>query len=419
MLARFSLVTIEKFQGTCANSVDPGPRCHQETAIIDVLRRVRQINPDATTIFYYNSVINFEQYAWGGDGFPRAQLLQNTSGDLITVTHGGPVSMFDFGQAAARAAFIEECVNATKTGWVDGCFVDRVMDGSPCCTSATSTDDKGWKCAQPSSPLTSSQCTAYDLGHTDVISNLTMAIAPGPIIANHAFTTAPDLYPALKITGSMTEELLQDERGIEMLQWHADRGLAIEAHTDSCAPPGPARNTMLAHFLIGAGRLAYFGCGAWSSSSDTWDDRWFDEFSRPLGPPIADGAKDNATGVWTRSFKGVNGITNVTWSPSTGGIIQWAGYPPAPPPPPPQPTNQCPTIETNCTVSGNTSGTVGFSVAAWQHCCDICHRHSGAHHSNPCTAFRWTSVSQDGCSLYTGNATLGNGGPAGSVCGKL
>jgi hypothetical protein len=84
--------------------------------------------------------------------------------------------------------------------------------------------------------------------------------------------------------------------------------------------------------LIGAGRLAYFGCGSWSSSSDSWDDRWFEEFSRPLGPPVADAVKDNSTGVWTRSFDGVHGRTNVSWSASTGGSIQWAGF--APPPPP-------------------------------------------------------------------------------------
>ena len=94
----------------------------------------------------------------------------------------------------------------------------------------------------------------------------------------------------------MTEELGADEQGLEVLQWHAERGLAIEAHVGECAPPGPSRTTVLAHFLIGAGERAYFGCGGWSSSTASWDDRWFDEFSRPLGPPVADAVKDNATG---------------------------------------------------------------------------------------------------------------------------
>jgi hypothetical protein len=423
LLARFSVVTIEKFQGECANSGSPGPQCQQEAAITDVLQRVRMINPDVTTLFYYNSVINFKQYAWDGDGFPQAQLLRNSSGDLITVEHNGPVSVFDFGQAAARAEFIAECANATNSGWVDGCFVDRVMDGSPCCIDAVGTAATsgagGWKCAEPSSPLTAAQCLAYDQGHMDVVSNLTAAIAPGPIIANHAFTTATDLYPDLNITGSMTESLPADESGISMLQWHAERGLAIEAHVGDCEPPGPGRTTVLAHFLIGAGRLAYFGCGAWSSSSDSWDDRWFEEFSRPLGPPVADAVKDNSTGVWTRSFDGVHGRTNVSWSASTGGSIQWAGFPAPPPPPPPQPTRQCPSIETNCAVDGKSGGPVGFSVAAWQHCCDICNKHAGSARADPCTAYRWTSVSRDGCTLYTGNVTLIGGGPAGSVCGKM
>ena len=44
-LARFSFVVVEKLQGACANEPGAGPQCDQEAAMIDVLRRVRQINP--------------------------------------------------------------------------------------------------------------------------------------------------------------------------------------------------------------------------------------------------------------------------------------------------------------------------------------------------------------------------------------
>ena len=439
LMAKFSLVTVEKFQSNdCSGDEHVGPWCHEEVHIIDVLRRVRMINPNATTIFYYNSVINFEQYSWSGNGFPSTLLLRNNSGDLITV-HGpqsATQSVFDFGLDAARRVFIDECVNATRTGWVDGCFADRVMDGSPCCSP--SSDDVhsaathtvispdaakvgGAQCSSTSSPLSPTQCAAYQQGHMDVISNLTEAIAPGPIIANHAFTTAPGLYPAQKITGSMTEGLPQDEDGIALLQWHAARGLVLEAHVAACPGPGSDRTSTLAHFLIGAGRLSYFGCGGWSSTEQSWDDRWFDEFERPLGPPVADGVKDNATGMWTRSFDGPHGRTNVSWSASVGGTIDWAGYPPPPPPTPPQPNKQCPNISTGCSVTGSSGGAAGFPTS-WSSCCNLCTRHSHPvpGRSDPCHVYEWTSTNPDGCKLYGRNATIvPTGGPAGSVCGTV
>lgn len=325
-LARFSLVTIEKFQGACANT-NPGPECHQEDAIIDTLKRVRQVNPKATTIFYYNSVINFVQYAFQGKGFPDKQLLRNAKGKLITVNHRGDQSVFDFGQAAAREEWIAECVNATKTGWVDGCFVDRAMDGAPCCKTEDSGLPAPTGCAQTSSPMTPAQCTAYRQGHFDAINNLTAAIAPGPVIGNHAYTTNPHLYPLLNLTGSMTEGIPTTEGGLEMLRWHAERGLAFQAHKSTCPHPGAERTDVLAHFLIGAGELAYFGCGGWDTSGNNasaWDSRWFEEFERPLGAPVADGVKNNKTGTWTRSFKSKAGTTKVSWNEATGGKIDWA-----------------------------------------------------------------------------------------------
>lgn len=39
--------------------------------------------------------------------------------------------VFDFGNPDARDLWIEICVNATKSGVVDGCFADRAVDGTP------------------------------------------------------------------------------------------------------------------------------------------------------------------------------------------------------------------------------------------------------------------------------------------------
>jgi len=55
LMARFPMVTVEKFQGPCGNSGHASPACNQEQQIVDALKGVKEINPNVSTIFYYNS----------------------------------------------------------------------------------------------------------------------------------------------------------------------------------------------------------------------------------------------------------------------------------------------------------------------------------------------------------------------------
>lgn len=67
----------------------------------------------------------------------------------------GTCDVFDFGNARTRALFIEECVNATRTGYVDGCFLDRAVDGVP-----------------QASSMNKSTADAYTAGHIQVLTDL-------------------------------------------------------------------------------------------------------------------------------------------------------------------------------------------------------------------------------------------------------
>jgi hypothetical protein len=51
LMARVPLVTVEKFQGPCGWHPDASPACDQESQIIDVLKGVKAINPNVSTIF--------------------------------------------------------------------------------------------------------------------------------------------------------------------------------------------------------------------------------------------------------------------------------------------------------------------------------------------------------------------------------
>ena len=123
--------TVEKFQGPCGNSVSASPACDQEAQIIEPLRAVKAIDPNISTVFYYNSVLDFPQYKLHARMLADPSLmLRDKDGNIVrmsapTQVPGHTTDVFDFSNPRARALFIEECVNATRSGFVDGCFAVR------------------------------------------------------------------------------------------------------------------------------------------------------------------------------------------------------------------------------------------------------------------------------------------------------
>lgn len=81
----------------------------------------------------------------------------------------------------------------------------------------------------------------------------------------------------------------------------------------------------LAAFLIGAGDLAFFGCGPWHSAIG-WpalrDAVWHDEYDKPLGAPLGDAKLVN--GSYTRVF--ASGTTVTLDTRSWQGKIAWAKW---------------------------------------------------------------------------------------------
>ena len=192
LMAKFPLVTVEKFQGPCANSHDPlpTPACDQETLIIDALKQVKAINANISTIFYYNSVLDFPQYKLHGMMLKDPSLmLKDRDGKTVLMgcpSPAGKCDVFDFSNAEARALFISECVNATKSGFVDGCFLDRAVDGTPTDSGNDQVPCAGANCRYQLN-LTAAKSQAYAAGHVKVLADLQAAIGEGPVIANHAY----------------------------------------------------------------------------------------------------------------------------------------------------------------------------------------------------------------------------------------
>jgi hypothetical protein len=356
-MAKFPMVTIEKFQGPCGHK-HPTPDCNQEAQIINVLKGVKALNPNVSTVFYYNSVLDFPQYKLHGIMLEEAKkdpsvLLHDATGSLVKMHGPGAVcDVFDFSNSRTRELFIQECINATQSGYVDGCFADRSVGGI----------DKGIK-------LTEEKAAAYAAGHVKVLTDLQTALGEGPLIANHAYGPPHDPMQPGSVDFAMMEFFYANNASIQSLLLSSANGRGVQAH-------GQRSRDALAAFLIGAGYRAFYGVGDWLTSHSNFDDHWMTEFELPLGAPLADAIYSPANGgIWTRRFEHVN--VTFALKGSKGTIQGWSPSPaptPSPTPSPsplPKPTQQCPQI----VHGGYMHDDLGKTTSAtWSLCCNDCAR---------------------------------------------
>lgn len=293
VVAKFPLVTIEKGQGV----FDPDDKRFAEDKILDTLRRVKTADPNVSAIFYYNSLLDWpfyrlhEQFLQHPEWWVKKQdgSVCRMSGDGQFPNSTG-ILAFDFAQADVRDFWVDECVNMTRSGVVDGCFVDRAID-TPCGAG-----------------------DAYRKGHVMVQQQLQIALGDGLVIANHA-------YDMPGVSATMIEFFGSNEESIQTLMAAAAQGKVVLAH-------GGCGEGVIAAFLIGAGQGSYFGCShGWSVQSDPIGEAWRPEFDRPLGFPRGSAVKEGD--VYRRAFEHPSGRTLVSFNVTSKlGLILWADQAP-------------------------------------------------------------------------------------------
>ena len=323
-LARYPMVTLEKFQGlreivpaeTLAGPYETGLYACQDNAtgslarcgccaedeMTTVFRRLKALNPQLVTVAYFNAQIAYPWYR------AARALAQNPAWWLTAhsgAKHSGPPGstwqIWDLSIAAAAEAWREGCVNATRTGVIDSCFVDG--------------------------------CMANDLpGNAGLGAATHKAIAelqssvPGPIVCGTGGDFKSRLLKESGVRGYQDEgwgvidrrtgKTSFATREIPGLMAAAARGVVFQAHgravcgiagkpcenrTAPCWRPlphytEPAVQTELAAFLVAMGRYSYFVCGTWENypaNASTWNP----VYDLPLGAPLSD-AKLGADGVW-------------------------------------------------------------------------------------------------------------------------
>jgi hypothetical protein len=135
VLAKFDMVVLDKWQGPCGQQPSATPACDEEGVMLAEARRIKRANPNVSTLLYWNSILDFPQYTLHAKmlAHPELMLHDNSNGEIVRLDGGGHVGMdvFDFANPAARELFTSECVTATQSGVVDGCYLDRATGISP------------------------------------------------------------------------------------------------------------------------------------------------------------------------------------------------------------------------------------------------------------------------------------------------
>lgn len=302
VLAKFAMVTFEKGQGSDVSD------CCAEDKIIAAAKQIKAVNSSVYTLFYYNSVLDWNQYRMHQLFLQHPDWwLRNTSGDPVRIPGDHSFKqpkdgmlVFDFSQQEVRNFWSSDCINATKTGYIEGCFADRANE------------DTFMK-----NNLTKDKEEAYSKGHVQVLQELQHALGDNILIANN------DLVP--EVSATMIEGFGAEESSIKLLQEGAKQGKLVQAHAgyhpDSQDNHCKNITNSLAAFLIGAGEYSYYGCSrGWSVSQDNMDWLvWHPEYDKPLGKPMGPAVKQGET--YTRQFAAG---TAVTFNVKTNeGSIQW------------------------------------------------------------------------------------------------
>lgn len=325
---------------------------------------------------------------------PELMLHDNNTGVTVRLDGGGHVGMdvFDFANPAARALFMSDCVNATLSGVVDGCYMDRATDISPVVN------------------LSIAQAKDYIDGHVTMLNDLQAALGDrGPVVGNGAYGPPDD---PTSISMAMLEEFSPLKSGgkgnISDLFTGVENGRGMVVHTMVF----PTENDIAA-FLIAAGPRCYFGFGSWSTTFETLAQRWSPLFDFPLGAPLGNATLDEASKIYRRQYVHVN--VSFDMKSGQGKVAGWNfPLPPKPPPLPPAPVApKCCAAETGCIYAGGNIPFKKTPLVSAAECCSSC----GADPSCKLWSF---SVSSKMCKLHTGKATKHQDGPGTPVriCGK-
>jgi hypothetical protein len=305
LLAKFPVVTLEKCQGwKTLNPPCSGfgcTSCCEENVYATVGRSIKALNNRTKIIAYFHSnkampwyhidrFINNTNSCYNGDGLNETAPCNNT---------GPPENApyFDFRKPGGMKAYTDGCLNMTKTGMVDGCFVDG--------------------CLKIEAPVGKGAQKDFMAAKMKMLKQLQQAV-PGPLICGSGGGLNVDM------AASQVQSFSAKHAGWwgNMLHMNtsASQGYMFEAHGHQLCynnnVSSPEFQQEYAAFLMFAQRWTYHICGSWCGSDPVWPKA----FDLPLGEPVNNATTADGQ-VWSRRFQhGTEVFFNKT---STAGWVHW------------------------------------------------------------------------------------------------
>lgn len=147
-LSRYPLVTLEKTAGSaaygwphglplaCQNGTDLSAcGCCAEDHFVAQGRALKKANPKIMVIAYMNSIISYPWYRAARKLVTNESWwLRNVNGSLLNNIAENPTETWfawDFSTPEVGALWSEACINMTRTGAIDGCFMDGCANSNP------------------------------------------------------------------------------------------------------------------------------------------------------------------------------------------------------------------------------------------------------------------------------------------------
>ncbi|XP_065830202.1 uncharacterized protein [Oscarella lobularis] len=298
IIARFPIIAIDQGQGEDVSD------CCTEDKILAVAKQIKAVNDSVYIIFYYNSMLDWNGYRLHEKLLKHPEFwLRNASGEPVRIPGDHSFKqpkegmlVFDLSTQAGRDFWASDCINATKSEYIDGCFADRAGEDT-----------------FQKNTLSPETAKAYASGHVKVLQDLQKSLGDNVLMANN------DLVPGVGST--MIEGFRSDEKSILRLQEAVAQNKLVEVHagySDSC------RNITdtLAAFLIGAGEYSYYACSQVWFVDETHKNwlTWRPEYDKPLGKPTGPATKSGD--VYTRQF--ASGTVAMFNAKTNKGNIKWA-----------------------------------------------------------------------------------------------
>eukprot|EP00039_Didymoeca_costata_P015923 m.277406 g.277406 ORF g.277406 m.277406 type:complete len:381 (-) comp16306_c0_seq14:759-1901(-) len=324
-IEKFPMVTIEKGQGfnndNCASFNATFPCA--EKKIVAQCKAVKERNRSIATVFYMNSVLDWQFYHMHDDliQHPEWQIRDSwtgqpakLSGDKHFNPPKGGLLGFNHANSDMRDYWKAVCINATQTGFVDGCFSDSSQN-------ATHGTEKH---------LNASDDQAFEAGKIQTMSEMTQFFggAAGKPYEGSTGVLIGKKPDQQGINSFQIEFFGPDEGSIQELMQGVSLGYLVQAHVGDGSIPSTkgcndieAMTDVLAAFLIGAGDNSYFGTGPWITTGlEDIQQRWCPPlYEKPLGKPVG-----NATLTGTEYKRSFASGTTVTFDTKTNkGAINW------------------------------------------------------------------------------------------------